>query len=122
MRFTAKDLVGTLLAGAAVAVTLAVTNAWGWPLLADYRAGAVALAVIGFGMCAAASDYSTVHGPDPLVIVAGILGVAALGLMIAALVWATATLFVWFAATIIALWLIATVRHLVTPVARPVAA
>ena len=122
MRFTAKDLVGTLLAGAAVAVTLAVTNAWGWPLLADYRAGTVALAVIGFGMCAAGSDYSTVRGPDPFVMVAGILGVAALGLMIAALFWATATLFVWFAATIVALWAVTTVRHLVTPVARPVAA
>src|SRR5690242_8934100 len=113
MRLTAKDLIGTLLAAAAVAVTLAVTNAWSWPFLADYRAGTIALAVIGFGMCAAASDYSTVRGPDPLVIVAGILGVAAFGLIIAGLIWATASLFVWLATAIIALWVVATVRHLV---------
>ena len=115
MRFTVKDFIGALLAAAAVAVTLAVTNGWGWPLLGDYRAGTVALAVIGFAMCGAASDYSTVRGAQPLLMVAGILGVAALGLMIGGLIWATATIFVWFAAVIVALWVVTTLRHAITP-------
>ena len=43
--------VGTLLVGAAVLVGVAVISDWGWPLLGDYRAGTIALAVIGFAMC-----------------------------------------------------------------------
>jgi hypothetical protein len=115
MRFTVKDFVGSMLAAAAVAVTLAVTNGWGWPLLGDYRAGTIALAVIGFAMCSAASDYSTVRGTQPLVVLAAILGVAALALMIGGLIWATATIFVWFAAVIVALWFVTTLRHAITP-------
>jgi hypothetical protein len=115
MRFTSKDVAGTALAGAAVLITLAVTNGWGWPLLGDYRAGIIALTVVGFAMCASGSDYSTVRGSDPLVIIAGGLGIAALGLIVAGLIWATSQLFVWLAAVIVALWLVTTVRHLITP-------
>ena len=125
MRLTSKDVVGTLLAAAAVVVALAVTNGWSWPLLGDYRAGTVALAVIGFGMCAAASDYSTVHGPDPLVVLASMLGIAALGLIVGGLIWASASIFVWLAVVIVALWFVSTLRHLIAPArqlpSRPVA-
>ncbi len=116
MRFNSKDLVGGLLAAAAVLVALDVTNGWGWPLLGDYRAGTIALGVIGFAMCGAASDYSTVRSPNPLIILAGILGVAALGLLIGGLIWATATLFMWLAGVIVALWAVSTLRHVITPV------
>jgi hypothetical protein len=116
MRFNSKDLVGGLLAAAAVLVALDVTNGWGWPLLGDYRAGTIALGVIGFAMCGAASDYSTVRSPNPLLILAGILGVAALGLLIGGLIWATATLFMWLAGVIVALWAVSTLRHVITPV------
>ena len=116
MRLNSKDLVGGLLAAAAVLVALDVTNGWGWPLLGDYRAGTIALGVIGFAMCGAASDYSTVRSPNPLLILAGILGVAALGLLIGGLIWATATLLIWLAAVIVALWAVSTLRHVITPV------
>jgi peptidoglycan/LPS O-acetylase OafA/YrhL len=115
MSFTSKDFVGTLLAGAAVLVGAAVMNDWGWPLLGDYRAGTVALAVIGVGMCAAGSDYSTVRWSHPLVILASALGVAALGLIVAGLIWATAEIFFWLAFVIVALWMTTTLRHLTTP-------
>ena len=125
MRLTFKDVIGTLLAGAAVLVTVAITNGWGWPLLSDYRSGTVALALIGFGMCAGASDYSSVRGPDPFNVVASVLGVAALGLIVAGLIWANGTVFVWLAAVIVALWAVSTVRHLIVPTralpARPLA-
>jgi hypothetical protein len=120
MRFTSKDVVGTLLAATAVLVALALTNGWGWPLLGDYRAGTIALAVIGFAMCGAASDYTAASWSHPLVVLASILGVAALGLVVAGLVWATAALFVWLAVVIVALWFVSTVRHLTTsPDYRP---
>jgi predicted ferric reductase len=106
---------GTVLAAAAVYVVLDIVNSWGFLVFGGYRAGVVALAFIGFAMCTLGSDYSTVRGVQPLVVVAGILGVAALVLMIAGLIWATAPLFVWFGAVIVALWAVTTVRHLVTP-------
>jgi hypothetical protein len=114
MRITSKDAVGTVLAAIAVVVTLAVSYGWGWPLLADYRAGTVALAVIGIAMCVAGSEATSARPNDPLVVGSTILGVAALGLIAAGLIWATAQLFVALAAVIVALWLIATVRHLIT--------
>ena len=116
MKVSMKDATATLLAALAALVAFAVVSSWGWPLLNGYRAGTIALGVIGFGMCAVGSDYSTVRGLDPFVVVAGVLGVAALGLAIAGLIWATAALFVWLAVTIVLLWLVTTVRHmLATP-------
>jgi hypothetical protein len=118
MRLTIRDAIGTLLAAAAVLVALDLTYGWGGPLLGDYRAGTVALAVIGFAMCGAASDYGTVRGPDPFVVLAALLGIAALGLVIGGLVAPSATMFVWLAVVIVALWFVSTVRHLVTPASR----
>ena len=116
MKVAFKDATATLLAALAAVVALAVVNGWAWPLVTGYRAGTIALGVIGVGMCAIGSDYSTVRGLDKFVVVAGLLGVAVLGLVIAGLIWATATLFVWLAVTILLLWLVTTVRHvLATP-------
>lgn len=115
MKLSFRDVIGTVLAAAAVYVVLDIVNSWGFLVFGGYRAGVVALAFIGVAMCAFGSDYSTVRGAQPLVVVAGILGVAALVLMIAGLIWATAPLFVWFGAVIVALWAVTTVRHLVTP-------
>jgi hypothetical protein len=71
-------------------------------------------------MCGAASDYSAASWSHPLVLLASILGVAALGLVVAGLIWATAALFVWLAVVIVTLWFVSTVRHLTTsPNYRP---
>jgi len=115
MKVSFKDVSATALAALAALVALAVINGWGWPLLGGYRAGTIALGVIGVGMCAIGSDYSTVRGLDPFVVVAGLLGVVVLGLVIAGLIWATATMFVWLAVTIPLLWLVTTARHVLTP-------
>jgi peptidoglycan/LPS O-acetylase OafA/YrhL len=115
MRLTSKDVVGTGLVVAAVLVAAAVINGWSWPLLGDYRAGTIALAVIGFGMCAAASDYSQARWSNPLVLLASALGIAALVLIVAGLIWATAELVFWLAAVIVGLWFVSTARHLFTP-------
>src|SRR3990172_11415356 len=52
MRLTWKDGVTTLFAVAVVLVTMSVVQGWDWPLLGSYRAGTVALVVLGMGMCA----------------------------------------------------------------------
>jgi predicted ferric reductase len=115
MRLTSKDVIGTGLAVAAVFVAAAVINVWQWPLLGDYRAGTVALAIVGIAMCAAASDYSNVRWSHPLVLLASALGIAALGLIVAGLIWATAELVFWLAAVIVGLWFVSTLRHVITP-------
>src|SRR5690349_25146667 len=67
MRFTIKDFIGAVLAAAAVVVAIAVTYGWGWPLLSDYRAGTVALGVIGISMClaVATNHRSTITAVRP---------------------------------------------------------
>jgi hypothetical protein len=100
MRLTSKDVVGTGLGWLRSSWEPAVINGWQWPLLGDYRAGTVALAVVGFAMCSAASDYSNVRWSHPLVLLASVLGIAALGLIVAGLIWATADLVFLLAAVI----------------------
>jgi hypothetical protein len=121
MRFTSKDVFGLVLAATAVVVAMAVTYGWGWPLLGDYRAGTVALGAIGIAMCAGASDVKGTRMSDPFIVLATLLGITALGLFIAGLVWATAQIFAGLVAAIIGLWLVATVRHLLATPADPAA-
>ncbi len=112
MQLTWRDCAATVLAALVVAVLLAVTQAWSWPLLGDYRAGVVALTILGFGMCTAglqvteASEFT-----QPLMIAGSLLGVAALGLVIFGLIFATQALFVALAITVLALWLVTTIDH-----------
>jgi hypothetical protein len=113
MRLTWKDGISTVLAAVAVLVALAVTNAWGWPLLGDYRAGTVALTLVGFGMCATGTAIGKTSWANPFVAIATLLGVVALVLIVGGLIYATAPLFVALAAVIVALWFVSTLRHLV---------
>ena len=119
MRLTSKDLIGTALAATAVLVGFAVSYGWGWPLLSDYRAGTIALGIIGIGMCAAASETTAWKATDPFIVVASALGFVALALIVAGLIWATAELFVGLVAVIVLLWFVATARHIVRAPAAP---
>ncbi len=112
MRLTWRDGAATVLAALVVLVLLAVTQAWSWPLLGDYRAGVVALTIIGFGMCTAGLGVTEASAfKQPLTIVGSVLGVAALGLVILGLIFATQALFVGLAITVLALWLVTTIDH-----------
>ncbi len=112
MQLTWRDGAGAVLAALVVAVLLAVTLAWSWPLLGDYRAGVVALTILGFGMCTAGLRVTEASAfTRPLTIVSSLLGMAALGLVIFGLIFATQALFVALATTVLALWLVTTVDH-----------
>jgi hypothetical protein len=52
MKLTWKDGLTTALGGLIVAMGLAVTRAWGWPMLGSYRTGIIVLAVVGVVACA----------------------------------------------------------------------
>jgi hypothetical protein len=116
MRLTYRDAIATVLAMAVVAIMLAVTRGWDWPLLGSVKAGIVALGVVGIAGCTTATrtqDMAT--GQElkrhPGMILGSILGGAALVMFIGGLIAGTEAWLVALAMTLIALWFVATVRH-----------
>ncbi|HET7419413.1 MAG TPA: hypothetical protein VFL27_03450 [Candidatus Dormibacteraeota bacterium] len=121
-----RDAAATILVGAAVAVTLAVVNAWGWPLVADARAGAIAVLVLGFA--------ASVTGGGPqwfiaalrrevstqgmwLSIFASAMGLLSFVLLAVNLFANSVTLLAWTTVALLVLWVVATIHHAVE--ARP---
>ncbi len=112
MRLTWRDGTAAVLAALVMAVLLALTQGWSWPLLGDYRAGVVALTLIGFAMCSTGAGAMQARAfTQPFTIVASVLGVVALGLIVLGLIYATQALFVALGITILALWIATTVDH-----------
>jgi hypothetical protein len=110
MRLTWKDGAAALLMGAVVVVVLAVTQAWGWPLLGGFRSGAAVLGAVGLGMCIAGPvegrRHSRVYGRSMAV-----LGSLAAGLWIWGVVAGSEVVFLALAGVVGAMWLVATVGH-----------
>jgi hypothetical protein len=122
MRLTWRDGVAALFAVVVGLITLAVTQGWDWPLLGSYRAGVVALALVGVPMCLVGGyafwDSPAFNHPrlilkDPFLTVAAALGVVAVGLVVVGLVAGTQAPFVGLAGVMGALWITATVHHAV---------
>ena len=112
MRLTWRDGAATVLAALTVMVTLALTQAWSWPLLGSYQAGVVALTIIGVAMCTAgAMGMETPSVTQPFAAIVSVLGVAALGLIIFRLIAATQAPFVALAVVLLAIWFVTTVHH-----------
>ena len=111
MALSAKDAYTTLLAGLTAVVLLAVTQAWNWPLLWNYRWGVAVLAVLGMaaGCGSAAQTWS---GRDPFIIAGSVLGATALVLVIGGLITGGAAWFVALAADLLTLWALSTLHHL----------
>lgn len=107
---TWKDGLTTILFAAAIAVMLAVTQAWGWPLLGSHRAGALLLGLLGLGMCAGGAVegrrrsrvYSTTMAA---------LGSMALVLLIWGIIAGSEAVFLALGATIGVMWLASTIGH-----------
>ncbi len=121
MRLTWRDGVATILAVVGGAVALAVLNGWDWPLLGSYRAGTLALGVIGLAMCGIGGyrfwNIATVQprtvAKDGFLVLGAILGAATMVVLIIGLVTGTQAPFVWMMVLTAALWVLATVRHAV---------
>jgi hypothetical protein len=117
MRLTWRDGVETVLLAGVVAVTLAVTQGWGWPLLGSERAGVAVLAVIGYAMCVLGGSRTAVEGliREPRghasVAVLSAFGALALVLVVVGLLVGTQAMLVALAITLAVLWAITTARH-----------
>jgi len=122
MGLTLRDGVGTLLIAGAVAVALAVTSGWAWPLLGDARAGVIGVTILSFASCQLVARI----GPEsrwtnPFLVLTSILGIAALGLVIGGLFLNSMQVLVYLTSVVVAMWLVATIHHLVEvgPADRP---
>jgi hypothetical protein len=122
MQLTWRDGAAAVLAALVVTVLLAVTQAWSWPLLGDYRSGVIALAILGFIMCSVglqiAEETAAESFRRPPMILCSVLGVAALALVVTGLIFATEPLFVALAIVILALWLVTSIDHAVSGTQR----
>lgn len=120
MKLTYRDAITTALAGLVVAVTLAVTQEWAWPMLGNPRAGIIAVGILGVAMCSIGTrseDMATkdafVHHPG--MIVGSALGALALALLVAGVIAGTEALLIVIAGVLLLLWGVATIRHAGTP-------
>ena len=110
MRLKWRDGAATILTALMVAIAVAVISGWDWPLVGSERAAVGALGLIGIATCVVGGGSMTAF-KGPFIAVASVLGTAALGLVIAGLVTGSETILVVLTVDIVALWLVATMRH-----------
>jgi hypothetical protein len=110
MTLTGKDLVTTLLVMAAGGLYFAMAAGLKLPLISGYRGAILLLTIIGIAMCALSGGTTPATGA--WAIIAGTLGVVALVVIIYGLLTGAKIAFVLLTITIVVLWAVATVRHL----------
>jgi hypothetical protein len=108
---TKKDATGTVFVALAAIVYLAVTQAWGWPLLGGYRSGTLVLGAIGLFACAKGSNLSSETFKGPFVVGAGALGVVAFGLVVIGAITGSHLAFAALAIDIGVLYVLTIVHH-----------
>lgn len=113
MGLTWRDAVTSVLAAAVVAIGLAVTNDWGWPLLGSARAGSLAVGFVGIAMCTTAGSGRAIENDmkDRGVQVLAGLGSLALVLMILGVITGSEVLFMALVIVTAGMWLMSTIRH-----------
>jgi hypothetical protein len=123
MRLTWKDFAATVLVAASTVATVAVIQAWGWPLLGSVRAGTAVVFLIGMAGCmlSGAGDAIAQKKGGAGVAVASVLGIAALVFAAIGLIAGSEWALIALAITNGALWLETTARHLIVGQPMPAA-
>ncbi len=113
MRLTWRDGVATLLLGVVVALGMAATRGWDWPLMGSYRSAGLVVFGVGMVMCplGGSAQSTTSAGKSPFITLATALGVIALVLLTAVLITGTQAWFVALVVDIAVLWAVTTFRH-----------
>lgn len=125
MRLTWRDALGTLITALGVLAAVSTLQGWGWPLLADARAGVITLLVMSLVVCPLAfANPAPSFYRDPFVLAAMAVGSAILVLGVLGLFGAPAIYLPWMIGLTVVNWLVTTIHHSVGPVgqARPIAA
>jgi len=122
MRLTWKDAVSTVFMAAIVVIYVAFLNSTTAWLISSARGTAAAVLVLGIvggcGMSAAAEQYQDKRA-RAYTGVASVLGITALVAGVIALITASTVALAILVAATLALWLVATVRHALTPRTPP---
>jgi Kef-type K+ transport system membrane component KefB len=104
--------VTTILAGAAVAITVAVTREWDWPLLGSVTAGVVVLGAVGWAMCILGGTSRTEWSmKNPFTVTMAVLGSVALVLIVVGIVSGSETVLVSLAVVTVVMWMASTTAH-----------
>lgn len=112
MRLTWRDAVGTLITGAGILAAIASLQGWGWPLLADARAGVITLLAMSLVVCPIGfASPSPSFYKDPFVIGAMIIGTAVLIVGVVALFTTPAVYLPAMIGLVAGVWLVTTVHH-----------
>ena len=122
MRVGLRDVWATLLTALAVGMGLSVTQGWDWPLLGDYRAASIAMLLVGLVACPTSWAPGTVTRfsfTDPYILLVSAIGTlllvfAVIGIFANTAVWVIAAMAAW-----VALWLVATIAHVVLAPGAP---
>jgi hypothetical protein len=111
-RLNWRDGIATPIVAFTVLLTLAVTNAWGWPVVgSSYRTGAIALFIVGLAACASGGQSLVGGQRDAFLTIGRALSGVAVLLFVGALVFGTAPVFVGLEAVILVKWVLATIHH-----------
>ncbi|HET9783058.1 MAG TPA: hypothetical protein VFR33_14920 [Candidatus Dormibacteraeota bacterium] len=117
MKLTFRDALGTIVTAMGVLAALAALQGWGWPLLADARAGVITLLVMALVVCPL--GFAT-PGPsffkDPFVLAAMGVGTAILAIGVIGLFTTPATYLPWMIGLTVINWLITTIHHVLGPI------
>jgi hypothetical protein len=111
MALTWKDLIATIFTGLTAYVAYLSYAQAKMPYLANYRWGVALLGVVGLAVCAFASVNTS---PSTMTTLLSGLGIIAFLAVVVGLITNSQIAFLALAATIIVLWLLTTVRHLVS--------
>lgn len=112
MGLSIRDIATTILAMASLALFYLMNEEINLPLITNYRGAILALTLIGIGMCAIAGGAQGVN--NTYTTLSTILGVTALILIIYGLITGAKIAFIGLTITIVSLWFISTLRHIVS--------
>jgi hypothetical protein len=108
-----REIRATLFTAIGLTLALSVVQGSGWPWLGDARAGIIALGIAGFAACTTSNANATTFSiKDPFVIAAIAAGIVVLAAGVIGLFANTLAYLVLMMVATVALWIIATTRHL----------
>lgn len=130
MNLTWRDGFATVMVALAGAVTISVVAGWSWLFIGDALAGCIAVLVIGFAasvggggpnwFLAALRPHGITRVGMAFTLVASLLGLMTFGLLAVGMILNSVELLVSATSTLVALWIIATIHHVMEKLPGPI--
>jgi hypothetical protein len=108
---TLRDALATLFVGAAAAVYFNAVRGWDWPLVGSVRSAGIAMGILGMAACATSDGFVPGEGTTGFTRFGMWGSFVAIGLVVAASITGSEAVLFALAATLAALWVVATARH-----------